>query len=71
MSRKGEPKQKLEQPNPENNRCASRFAAMRDIRSPAGHWTSQLAMESKTLNALQFNKRLNSTRNRIMLTPFP
>jgi hypothetical protein len=26
-------------------------------------------MESKTLNTLQVNRRLNSTRNRIMLTP--
>jgi hypothetical protein len=35
-----------------------------------GQSTSQLALESKTLNALQVNRRLNSTRNRIMLTPF-
>jgi hypothetical protein len=36
----------------------------------ADQWTSQLAMASKMLNALQVNRRLNSTRNRIMLTPF-
>ena len=47
------------------------------VRGQAGHalastgqWTSQLAMESKKLNALQVNRRLRSRRNRIMLTPF-
>jgi hypothetical protein len=45
-----------------------RSAAERASASP-GQWTSQLAMESKTLNALQENRRLKSRRNRIMLTP--